>query len=133
MRAVLDTNVLVSALLGGTASAVLDHLQADAFELVVTTEIAREYLEVLRRPKFQLPQDVVEAIGVYLLRKAVFVTPLERLEVITANSTDNRFLEAAIAGDAEVIVSGDKHLLDLGRFREVHIITLREFLDRLEK
>jgi putative PIN family toxin of toxin-antitoxin system len=133
MRVVLDTNVLVSALLGGTASTVLDHWQADAFELVVTTEIVREYLEVLRRPKFQLPQDVVETIGVYLLRKAVFVTPLERLKVITANSADNRFLEAAIAGDAEVIVSGDKHLLDLGRFREVHIITLREFLDRLEK
>jgi putative PIN family toxin of toxin-antitoxin system len=133
MRVVLDTNVLVSALLGGTASAVLDHWRADAFELVVTTEIVREYLEVLRRPKFQLPQDAVETIGVYLLRKAVFVTPLEQLEVITANSKDNRFLEAAVAGGAELIVSGDKHLLDLGGFRNVRIITLREFLDGLEK
>lgn len=132
MRVVLDTNVLVSAMLGGVAQMVLDHWQAGAFELVVTTEIVQEYLKVLRRPKFGLPLDVINNIGAYVYHKAIFVMPSKRINVIVADPTDNRFLEAAIGGGATVVVSGDQHLLDLGAFRNVRIVTVREFLDILE-
>jgi predicted nucleic acid-binding protein len=52
MRVVIDTNVMVSAVLGGSVGAVLDHWRLGRFTLVVTDAIVREYLEVLRRPKF---------------------------------------------------------------------------------
>ena len=130
-RVVLDTNVLVSAVLGGRTAPVLAHWRAGHFALVVTEAIVREYLTVLRRPKFGLPAEVVDDIAGYVFRKAEFVTPMERLTVIVADPTDDKFLEAAVAGDAEVIVSGNKHLLDLKTFRQVAILTVHEFLSEL--
>ena len=130
-RVVLDTNVLVSAVLGGRTAPVLDRWRAGRFTLVVTDDIVREYLIVLRRPKFGLPAEVVDAITAYVFRKAEFVTPVERLTVIAADPADDRFLEAAVAGEAEIIVSGNKHLLDLKTFRQISILTAHEFLSEL--
>jgi putative PIN family toxin of toxin-antitoxin system len=131
MRVVLDTNVFLSAALGGALRAVIDHWRAGHFTLVVTDEIAGEYLAVLRRRKFGLPTDVIDDLVGYVFRKAEFVTPAERLRVVEADPADDKFLEAAMAGEAEFVVSGDRHLLNLGAFRGVSIITPRELLDRL--
>jgi len=132
MRVVIDTNVMVSGVLGGSVGAVLDHWRLGRFTLVVTDAIVGEYLEVLRRPKFALPPDVVDTIIGYVFHKAEFVYPSERVAVITADPKDNQFLEAAVAGNADSIVSGDQHLLSLGSFRGTPIITARGFLERLE-
>ena len=130
-RLVLDTNVFVSAVLGATLAAVMDQWRAGRFTLIVTDEIVGEYLTVLRRSKFGLPPDVIDDIIGYVFRKARFVTPVERLRVIQADSADDKFLEAAVAGNAALIVSGDHHLLSLQAFRGMPIITPRELLDRL--
>ena len=132
-RIVLDTNVLVSAVLGGRVAPVLDQWRAGRFTLVVTDAIVREYLTVLRRPKLGLPAEVVDDIAAYIFRKAEFVTPMEFLTVIAADPTDDRFLEAAVAGEAEVIVSGNKHLLTLKVFRQIPILTVAEFLNALDE
>ena len=68
----------------------------------------------------------------YLLQTAEFVTTQEEISVIVADLTDNKFLEAAVAGKVDFIVSGDGHLLDLKSFREIPIITAREFITRLK-
>jgi hypothetical protein len=132
MRVVIDTNVFVSAVLGGKLASVLGAWQAGRFTLVVSVEVVREYLEVLRRPKFDLPADVVDSIAGYLFHRAEFVTPVERLSVVEVDPKDDRFLEAAVAGQATLIVSGDNHLLALRAFRHIPIISAREFLNRLE-
>ncbi len=75
MRVVLDTNVFVSALLGGKLQAVIDAWRAGDFQLIVTDEIVREYLTVLRRPRFALPPDLVDDILAYVFRRAVFLAP----------------------------------------------------------
>jgi putative PIN family toxin of toxin-antitoxin system len=131
MRVVLDTNVFVSAMLGGALAAVIEHWQAGRFTLIVTDEIVGEYLAVLRRPKFGLPTDVVDAIIGYVFRKAEFVTPAERLRVVEADPKDDKFLEAAVAGEAVAIVSGDRHLSSLQAYRGIPVVTPREFLNRL--
>ena len=82
MRVVLDTNVFISAVLGG--------------------------------------------------RLGEFVTPQEEIHVIVADPTDNKFLEAALSGKVDFIVSGDSHLLELGSFREISIITAKEFISWLQ-
>jgi putative PIN family toxin of toxin-antitoxin system len=133
MRAVIDTNVFVSGVLGGQLAAVLDLWRAGRFTLVVSDEIVYEYLEVLRRPKFALPPTVVESIGAYLIQKAEFVIPVEPLSVVVDDPKDDKFIEAAVAGEVDLIVSGDKHLLKLGTYRQIPISTARDFLDRLEK
>jgi putative PIN family toxin of toxin-antitoxin system len=124
---------MVSAILGGGSARVLDLWRADAFDLVVTSDILHEYLTVLRRPKFKLPTQVVDDIGAYLYRRAIFVTPQESIKAILDDPEDDRFLEAAVAGEAEAIVSGDHHLLDVGTFRGIRIIRIREFLDMVGK
>ena len=65
-------------------------------------------------------------------RKAEFVSPQERISNIQPDPKDDKFLEAALAGKADFIVSGDKHMLDLKEFRSIPIITGREFLDWLK-
>ncbi len=131
MRIVLDTNVFLSAALGGALRAVIDHWRAGHFTLVVTDQIVGEYLSVLRRPKFGLPNEVVDDLIGYVFRKAEFVVSVERLRVIQADPADDKFLEAAVAGQAAFIVSGDQHLLNLQTYRGISIITPRELLDRL--
>jgi putative PIN family toxin of toxin-antitoxin system len=128
MRVVLDTNIFISAVLGGRLGIIIDEWKAGKFTLIVTDAVAREYLEVINRPKFKIPHDEIIATSDYLLQIAEFVTPEEEILVIVADPTDNKFLEAAIAGRADYIVSGDNHLLEIGLFRDIPIITAREFI-----
>jgi len=66
-----------------------------------------------------------------MLERALRIEPMERLDVVPGDPSDNRFLECAVEGRADYLVSGDAHLLNLGEFRGVKIITPRAFLDRL--
>ena len=132
MRAVLDTNIFISAVLGGRLGIIIDEWKAGKFKLIVTDSIAREYLDVINRPKFNIPQAEIIAVSDYLLQLGEFVTPAEEIHIIVADPTDNKFLEAATAGQVNFIVSGDNHLLELKSFREIPIITAKEFISWLE-
>ena len=132
MRVVLDTNVLVSLVLGGILGILVDYWDNNRFRVVVTTAIMAEYATVLARPKFGLPREVVEALIAYIERKSEFVVPAEMIEVITIDPKDNMFLECAVAGQVDLIVSGDPHLNALKNFRGISIVTPRDFLKRLE-
>ena len=130
---VIDTNVFLSAVLGGALATILDQWRAEKFTLIVSDEIVSEYIEVIRRDKFGLPSEVIDDISAYLLHKAEFVMPAERITVVESDPDDNKFIEAAVAGNAERIVSGDKHLLKLEVYRNIPIIKARQFLDELEE
>ncbi|MBM3239972.1 PIN domain-containing protein [Candidatus Poribacteria bacterium] len=62
------------------------------------------------------------------LFEIIVVTPTERIKVIEQDPDDNRILECAVEGNVNYIVSGDRHLLNLGRYRGIEIITISEFL-----
>ncbi len=131
MRVVLDTNIVISSALGGALELILDKWAEDAFTVLVTSDILVEYFEVLNRPKFRLKQVTIDRIIRYSYQFAEFVVPEERIQFVEADPKDDKFLEAAIAGHAEYIVSGDTHLLELKEFRAIPILSAREFLDRL--
>ncbi len=82
----------------------------------------------MERPKFRIERAELDDFSALLPDKTEFVTPLETVNSILADSTDNKFLEAAIAGKANIIVSGDDHLLELKSFRKIPILTEREFI-----
>jgi len=132
MRVVIDTNIIVSAYLGGALKAIIVSWKSGKFTLVVSDAISDEYHEVLKRPKFQIERAELDDFFALLLDKAEFVIPLETINVITSDSSDNKFIEAAIAGKAKLIVSGDNHLLELKSFRDIPIITAKEFIKQLE-
>ena len=132
-RVVLDTNILVSSALGGALVSILEKWDTGAFTVIVTTDIVDEYFEVLNRPKFELKQEIIDKVARYIYQFSEFVAPEEKIQSVQPDSKDDRFLEAAIAGNADYIVSGDNHLLNLKKFRSIQIITGREFLDLLAK
>ena len=132
MRVVLDTNVFISAILGGKLGVILDEWRANQFTLLVSEAIVREYLDVIHRPKFKFSPAEITPITEYLLKTAEFVTPLETIDAVEADPSDNKFLETAVAGKAIYVVSGDHHLLQLETFREIKIIKAHEFIALLQ-
>jgi len=131
MRVVLDTNILVSSALGGALELILDKWSDDAFIVIVATDILDEYFEVINRPKFRLKQETIDKIIRYIYQFAEIIVPTETVQVIKADPTDNKFLEAALFGEADYIVSGDSHLLELKTFRGIPILSAREFIEQL--
>jgi len=131
MRVVLDTNILVSALLWrGTPYRCLLAVQAGLADLVISPPILEELRTVLVTKFRHTGPDADEAIG--LIRAAADVVEIAgRLRVIPDDPDDDKFVETAQIGRAELIVSGDRHLLALGSAAGVPVITARGFLDRL--
>jgi uncharacterized protein len=131
-RVVLDTNIIVSSVLGGALVLVLEKWGEGKFTVIVTTDVVGEYFEVLNRPKFGLKQETIDKITRYIYQFSEFVAVEEQIRFIEDDPKDDKFLEAAVAGNVDFIVSGDSHLLDLKEFRSIPIITGREFLDWLQ-
>ena len=127
-RVVLDTNIVISSAL----VLILERWNDGKFTVIVTSDILSEYFEVLNRPKFKLKQETIDKIARYLYQFSEFVVPEERIKFVEADPKDDKFLEAAIAGKVDFIVSGDSHLLDLKEFQSIPIISGREFINWLE-
>ena len=129
MKVVFDTNILVSALVfpGGRGEAALRRIIEEQDTLVLSKPVLDELLGVLGR-KFSRDAEEIAHVAVFLSELAQFVKPRRRLRAVR-DDPDNRILECAIAGRAEVIVTGDRALLTLGEYRGVRIITLRDYLD----
>jgi putative PIN family toxin of toxin-antitoxin system len=131
-RAVFDTNVLISGtLFGGLPFALLRLAAQGRIVLILSPSILDEYRRVLRE-KFRYTDREIFVREERVRRVATIVEPLEHLEVVTADPADDRVLEAAVAGKADVIISGDHaHLLPLRSFRGIPIVTPRQFLNLL--
>jgi putative PIN family toxin of toxin-antitoxin system len=134
MRVILDANVVVSGLISqrGAPRQLLDLWREEAFELVVSEAILDELGRVLRYPKIvtlhrQSDSELNEFLS--LLREdSHLVVPTESVGA-SPDESDNRYLEAALAGEAEYLVTGDAHhLLPLGEYRGVRILPPVAFL-----
>lgn len=122
LRVVLDTNVLVSGLLGGTATEVMRRWRHGASDLVVSEDILGEYEAVLTRPKFKLPPWLVQELLGYIRAQAKWAIPTSVLEFELRDPADIKFLRAALSGQADLVVSEDKDLLEVGDFHGVRIV-----------
>jgi putative PIN family toxin of toxin-antitoxin system len=128
LRVVLDTSTVVSGIVGGISAEVIDLLREGAFQAIVSEEILQEYTQVLRRPRFSFPSWVVTDILNFFATQSIRVTPRIPVRVVVEDPDDNKFLEAALAGQADYILSGDNHLLRLETFEGIPIIGSRQFL-----
>ncbi len=133
-KVVFDTNVWVSAFgFQGRVRSILDPGHHGKFEVAVSPAILEEAARVLGGPKFRFPPGAVAAVEGAIRKLARVVRPTEQLEVVKADPDDDPVLECAVESGAEIIVSGDRHLLDLGAFRGIRILGPAEFLDELER
>ena len=131
MRVVLDTNVLVSALLWrGAPYRCLLAIQAGLSDLVLSPPILDELEGVLLKKFGHTPETAREAIAL-LSSLASLVDVPGLLRVVSDDPADDKFLETAQIGRADYIISGDRHLLALGARSPIPVLTARAFLDRL--
>ncbi len=133
LKAVLDTNILVSGILyeAGPQAKLLGLARLGRFEVILSVDIIAELRDVLSRPKFNLTEGEVDSTIKELLKFCKVVIPHEKLNVVKADPKDNIIIEAAVSSRADFVVSGDKHLLDLKKFRTIKIINTFEFLKEL--
>ena len=132
MRIVLDTNVFISALLvpEGNPGKILRLLESPAIELLVSQPILDELRKTLIA-KFHFRSADAEEVVREIAREADIVKPTSLVEVIQRHPPDNRILECAIDGRADLIVTGDKaHLLPLRSFHGIPIVSPADFLRR---
>jgi putative PIN family toxin of toxin-antitoxin system len=131
IRVVVDTNVYISALMfGGPPGDLLDLAFAGGFLLVISPALLDELDEKLRI-KFEVSAADADLIRSRLEAAAEIVSTTPTLSVVKNDPDDDRVLECAVVGRADMIVSGDRHLLKLGAFEGTPIATVRQFMDRI--
>jgi len=132
VKAVLDSNIVVSALVfpGGQAEKAVLAAVAGRFELAISKPIIHEVLGVLARKFARDPEELARA-AVFLAELGEVIQPRKQLKVLR-DEPDNRILECALTAHAQVIVTGDRAMLELGEYKRVRVVTLREFLGMID-
>jgi putative PIN family toxin of toxin-antitoxin system len=129
-RVVLDTNVLISALLfRGGLSKIVGLWQKGKIIPVISKETFSELVTVLEYPKFSLTQEETDSIIKYeILPYFEIVEVVKDVKGICRDPEDDKFISCAISGSADYIVSGDKDLFDLKQYKSIKIIKASDFL-----
>ena len=124
-----DTNVLISGYLWkGLARRALEKVRSREWALLISNDAIDELIRVLAYDKFGLKPEEIGPIVRDLTEISEFVEVRTQIQIIEDDPTDNIFLALAIDGGADVIVSGDHHLLDLEEFEGIPITSIRKFL-----
>ena len=140
LRVVLDTNVFVSALLSktGLPAHMLDAWRAGQYLLITSPPIITEIKRVLETPRirkryFITSVDIEELI--ILLEKDALIVPghTDVKNAVPDDPSDEMFLACAVEAAADFIVSGDRHLLELSEYKDIPIITVTEFEEKLAR
>ena len=129
---VLDTNVLISALVGHGKPRRLVLRLLEEETVVSSMEMFAELADVLSRGKFtEVKSSQVNSFLSKFARRVVVVTFKRRFKIVEEDPDDDIVLSTAYGGDARYIISGDKHLLKLKKFRGIEIVTVKEMLELL--
>jgi putative PIN family toxin of toxin-antitoxin system len=125
-RVVIDTNLFVSSFWGGKPKKLIDLFIKGKIQLLISPQILEEISRVLKEI---LGDDSEINYFIKLISlNSIEIIPNVTLQVIKEDPSDNKFLECAVVGKADYIISGDKHLLDLRKYQGIPIIKVDEFL-----
>lgn len=136
MRLVLDTNVVVSALIwGGLPYKLIEAAVAGDIELVTSPALLTELRDVLGRNHLASRlaaqrSSALQAIGFYA-ELAISVSPLSTPRVVPHDVDDDHVIAAAVAAGADIVTSGDKHLLSMGSHQGIEIVNATEAVRRV--
>jgi putative PIN family toxin of toxin-antitoxin system len=134
VKVVFDTNVWISIFMDKRLKDEFLRVKQD-LTVYVSEDIGLEVSKVLQYPRVF---EILRKIGIHekdilriLAANSRWVEPKVKLHIVNEDEEDNKILECALAAGADIIVSGEKHLLNLGRFKKTRILTPREFFDSL--
>lgn len=128
MRIVVDTNVLVSGLhWGGIPAEIVNAWANGRFKVVCSAEIIREYIEVLQRLNPGMPPAKLDKILSFLISQSEIVQPNHWFKIVLNDPGDDKFIDCAFHAQANIVISGDKHLLKFGKFGSIQILSPVQF------
>ncbi len=139
MKVVLDANIYVSSLIStqGNPKRIMELWEQNQFDVLVSALIIDEIGRVLRYPRIvkrhTRDEGSIQRFLELLSSQAVIVEPTVVLDVVKEDQSDNRYLECAVEGTAQYIISGDKHLLDLGEYKGIVVLPPAAFVTLLER
>jgi len=132
MKIVIDANMFISALIwDGIPEAVVDRAAERSDLLFISDAIMNEIERTLRKPKFGWGEDRVASFAAYIKKigKKVAVSPKHRITGLCRDPDDDKYIECALAADADYIISGDRDLLDLKEYGGIKIVNARDYLE----
>ncbi len=128
MRVVLDTNIYISAILfGGNCEEILRIAGSGSFELIISKSIILELRGILEKKFMWSKKQVSETIS-HIKNITTEIKPGIKVKIIRKDPSDNKILECAVSAMARYIVTGDKHLLDIKKYKEISILKPADFL-----
>ena len=132
-RVVIDTNVLVSAFLkrGKSRNLVLKLLEKHS--IILSRQMLAELADVLSRDKFNIASAQIDRFISVLVRQAIIVPVNSNLKIVLQDPEDDIVLNTALSGEADYIVSGDKHLLKIACFKNVKVLRVNEIIQVIAK
>ncbi|MFH1777037.1 MAG: putative toxin-antitoxin system toxin component, PIN family [Candidatus Omnitrophota bacterium] len=135
---VIDINLFVSDVISkkGNPARLLALWYDRAFLVVISEQMVEEFARVLQYPhirnKYNLKDEEIEQAVDAIKKFAIVLPDVIELDVLKDDPDDNKVLVCALAVKADYIVSGDSHLLDLGVFEDIPIVTVKDFIDNIE-
>ncbi|MDH4201123.1 MAG: putative toxin-antitoxin system toxin component, PIN family [Spirochaetia bacterium] len=128
-KIVIDTNVLISAILfSGIPNQVLQEVISERYHLYLSHDILNEFLHVLSRSKFKLLEPQIKQFYEEIIHITNIVYPMQKLLIVKEDPSDNMLFECAIEANANFIVSGNKHVLNVKKYKNIEVITPRNFI-----
>ena len=134
LRVVLDTNVLVSAAISnGKSRELLRKGIENQFSIITSDLILNELETALRRPKFKTSKDEIDRIILALTLSSEVIDVKSKFQAVKEDRKDDMIINTAFDGRVDIVVTGDRHLLELENFKGIKIITIESMLKLLHK
>lgn len=132
-KVVFDSNIFISSIVyGGKPRKVFELAIEGKIELYISREILEEVEEVLQRPKFKYPSQMIDLVITEIQSISKIVTPRKRINYIKDDPEDNMILECAVGSKADYIVTGDEHLLNVKIYKNIQILNAADFLEKIK-
>lgn len=128
IKVVIDTNILVSFFCfpGGILRELVKKALVHEYEVIISNEIFNEFEKVVEKKFPQAINDFWQ-FSRFIKENFTLINPTKRLNEVKDDPTDNKIIECAVAADADYIVSGDNHLLDLRKYKGIKILKPSDF------
>lgn len=131
MRIIIDTNVLVSGMFfSGVPLKILRGIKQKKYTTVISSDIAREYKQTIQRLSDQFPAIKADDLLELFVTSSTICEPESLTDPVCKDPDDDKFIACALASGTKIIVSGDKHLLDVSGYQGIKVLKPRQFAEK---
>lgn len=133
VKVVLDTNIFISGIFwdGNYCSQIIDKWRNNKVVLASSLDIIQELVRTLHDFRIKMPDEMIEEWQNTIVENSIIVIPTEKFRIVKEDPSDDKFIEAAVEGKADYIITQDKHLLKLKEFRGIKIVKPEELLETI--